>query len=290
MIHIKNAKKSEVLVTLENEANFLVGLNDNLTMLMEVGGKAREEMDKILVQNAVLKGITQTVRKEVNGHFDLLTGIKYAVENLNLWIIKLREQFNRLNTKTFDDETLTFRERGMLDGLSAINFFNRYTTMVLDILTIGAYDGSDSKHILNKIDLTMFTESASYYGALLVRFNQPAKTLNEMIENLSDELADEMSEQILRGAEGDAAVSIRKGLAPHQLNPVHWFYLWRMRRDVETLRVGQEQIDVLAMKIARLNNRNSGVEDPALDAQIEVYTDKITKIKARQREIIERYS
>jgi hypothetical protein len=63
-----------------------------------------------------------------------------------------------------------------------------------------------------------------------------------------------------------------------------------MRRDVDTIRNGENQIKVLAMKIARLNNKAAGTEDPNLDHAINTYSDEIVKIKARNRSIVEKYN
>lgn len=288
MIHIKNAKRTDVIAALETETNFLIGLKDNIVMLRDISGTAGDDVKKAIETNATLKSIVSGLRREIH-NADLLTALQYAIENLQVWGARLKEIITKSDTKVWDDSTITFRERGVLDAISSINFFNRYADTVLNVLLTAAYDGADPKTIMSKVDLSFFSDTAAYFTTLVVRFNQPAKELWKMIEDLSDELVDDLSADILRGTDGEASVSIRKGLAPHQLNPLHWVYVWRMKRDLETIRSGNEQIELLALKIARLNNKNSGVQDPNLDHQIEVYTDKIIKIKARNNKIVESY-
>lgn len=290
MLRIKNVKKADTLATLSAEINFLTGLKDNLTEIQNLPEEALDPVHTVISRNAIIAGIEKGSRKAIPGNPDLLDVISHALTGLTIWAGMLEGALKGAKSQTFDTETITFKERGLLDAISAINYFNRYTDMLLDVLTTSAYENIAADKILTKIDLAMFNNTALYYTTLLIRFNQSPKDLNEMIDKLSDEVADELSEEILRGADGDAAVSIRKGLAPHELNPVHWYQLWVMRRDVETIRNGQRQIDVLAMKIARLNNKAAGVEDPSLDHAINVYTDEIIKIKARNRAIVEKYN
>lgn len=290
MIHIKDTKKAEVILVLDREQNFLTGLKDNLVILNGVQGDAHADIAQFIRQNATLKSIDTQIKKGLNIQSDLLKVVYYAIENVELWLGRLREQISKSSTQTYDANTVTFKERGILDAISAVNFFNRYTTMLVDVLTTHAYDKTDLAKMVSKVDLEFFNNTSAYYASLVIRFNHPVKELSKIIDQLSDEVADELSEDILKGAEGEGAVSIRRGLSPHQINPVHWYLVWAMKKDVQAIKNGQAQIDLLAMKIARLNNKASGVEDPTLDHQIEVYSDEIVKIKARIRSTLEKYN
>lgn len=290
MIRIRNTKKTDVLTTLSVEINFLVGLRDNLQELRNLPASVQADIGEAFKRNGIIAGIEKKVRKEVPGQADFLETLSYSLTGLTIWLGMIESTLKGSKAQVYDSETMTFKDRGLLDAISAVNFFNRYTDMLLDVITTYAYSQDPINKILSKVDLAFFSETADYYGTLVVRFNQSPKALNEMIEQLSEEIADEVSEEILKGAEGEASVSIRSGLAPHQLNPVFWWQLWAMRRDVESIRNGENQIKVLAMKIARLNNKASGTEDPNLDHAIETYSNEIIKIKARNRAIVEKYN
>ncbi|UOX39608.1 putative virion structural protein [Aeromonas phage ZPAH34] len=290
MLHIKDTRKGEVINVIEREQNYLVGLKDNLVMLSGVSDKVKDEMMALINQNAILKSINGQVKKGLNSQTDLIRIIGFGIENIELWMGRLKDLVNKSSTQVYDEHTVTFKERGILDAISAINFFNRYTTMIIDVLTTYGYDKTDVSKQLTKVDYSFFTDTANYYATLLIRFNQPAKALSEMIEQLSDEVVDNLSEEIVKGVDGIGAVSIKEGLSPHQLNPVHWYLLWVMKRDVRAIKTAQARIDLLAMKIARLNNKSSGLEDPTLDHQIEIYTDQIIKDNAYIRQIREKYN
>lgn len=290
MLHIKDTRKGEVISVIEREQNYLIGLKDNLVMLSDVKNEIKDEMIRTVNQNAVLKSVYMQVKKGLNTQTDLIRIIGFGIENIELWMGRLKNLVDKSSTQVYDEHTVTFKERGILDAISAINFFNRYTTMVIDVLTTMAYDGTEINKQLTKVDYSFFTDTANYYATLLIRFNQPAKTLSEMIDQLSDEVVDELSEEIVKGVDGIGAVSIKEGLSPHQLNPAHWYLMWVMKRDVRAIKTAQARIDLMAMKIARLNNKGSGLEDPSLDKQIEVYTDQIIKDNAYVRQIREKYN
>ena len=290
MILIKNYSKSDLLLTIDRELNHVVGFKDSMKLFKEVLG-GYNALSTYVDHNAVLKGIQSKVKSKIGNNFDLLGAIEMGVNNVASVLPELRKQVSQSSTKTYDGETITFKERGILDTVSAINFFNRYTNMVLDILLTQGYDEkTDVKSLLNKVDFAFFNDTATYYGNLLTRFSEGYKVVLEAIEALSDEQVDDLSEGIIAEAEGKEAVSVRQGLAPHELNPVFWFRLWKMRRDVSTIQVSQEQIELMAMKIARLNNKRSGTEDPALDRQIETYENEILKKRAKIEAIMGKYN
>lgn len=290
MILIKNYSKSDLLLTIDRELNHVVGFKDSMKLFKEILG-GYNTLGTYVEHNAVLKSIQSKVKSKIGSNFDLLSAIEMGVNNVASVLPELRKQVSTSSTKTYDGETITFKERGILDTISAINFFNRYTNMVLDILLTQGYDEkADVKSLLNKVDFAFFNDTANYYSTLLFRFSEGWKVVLEAIENLSDEQVDDLSEGIIAEAEGKEAVSVRQGLAPHELNPVFWFRLWKMRRDVSTIQVSQEQIELMAMKIARLNNKRSGTEDPALDRQIETYENEILKKRAKIEAIMGKYN
>lgn len=290
MILIKNYSKSDLLLTIDRELNHVVGFKDSMKLFKEILG-GYNTLGTYVEYNAVLKGIQSKVKSKIGSNFDLLSAIEMGVNNVASVLPELRKQVSTSSTKTYDGETITFKERGILDTISAINFFNRYTNMVLDILLTQGYDEkADVKSLLNKVDFAFFNDTANYYSTLLIRFSEGWKVVLEAIDNLSDEQVDDLSEGIIAEAEGKEAVSVRQGLAPHELNPVFWFRLWKMRRDVSTIQVSQEQIELMAMKIARLNNKRSGTEDPALDRQIETYENEILKKRAKIEAIMGKYN
>ena len=152
MILIKNYSKSDLLLTIDRELNHVVGFKDSMKLFKEILG-GYNALGTYVDHNAVLKGIQSKVKSKIGSNFDLLSAIEMGVNNVASVLPELRKQVSTSSTKTYDGETITFKERGILDTISAINFFNRYTNMVLDILLTKGYDEkADVKSLLNKVD------------------------------------------------------------------------------------------------------------------------------------------
>lgn len=288
MIIISDTSKIDVIAAIDKEGNYLQGLLDTIQLLGD--NAANLQAAQAYVQrNAVLKGIENDLRKQLDSRSDLITAITYAVKQLITWTPKLKDRIVKSKTSVYDVETINFREKGILDSVSAIGFFNRYASIVLDILITQAGKEVNMTTFLSKVDIAFFTNTAKYFSHLVVRFSAPVKSLETMIDDLSDETYDATSEEIIRTQVGDKAVSVQRNLAPHELNPLYWYKRQRMKKDIKSIIDANADIDMLAMKIARLNNRRTGQEDPALERQIEIYQDEMIKKHGKIAEIEARY-
>ncbi|QZA70589.1 hypothetical protein AH04_108 [Erwinia phage AH04] len=288
MIIISDTPKTDVIVSIDKELVYLRGLSDTIKLLRD-GSDNLAAVEGYIQRNAVLKGIEGDVRKHINSRSDLIGTMDFAINQLIAWVPKLKDRIIKGKTDTFDVETITFQEKGILDSISAINFFNRYSGVVLDIVITEAGKEVSLNSFLTKVDLAFFNNTPKYYSNLLVKFSQSIKTLDTMIDDLTDEPYDAQSEEILAASVGDKAVSVQRNLAPHQLNPLYWWKRRQMKKDIKTIIDSNADVDMLAMKIARLNNRRSGVEDPGLDRQIEIYQDEIIKKQGKIAQIEARY-
>lgn len=288
MIIISETPKLDVLVAIDKEASRVKGLIDTIRLLSDSPENAIA-VEAYVQKNAVLKGIEGSLKKGLDSRAQLIPALGYAVSQLDMWLPKLRERIVKSKTSVYDAQTVTFKEKGILDTISALDFFNRYATMVLNIALTQAGKEVNMHSFLTKVDLTFFNDTSKYFSGLLIRFSQSIKSLEEMIDNLSDETYDATSEDIIRGTLGDNAVAPLRGLAPHHLNPVYWYRRQKMKSDVKLISSTNEEIEMLAMKIARLNNRRNGVEDPEIDRQIEMYQDELIKRQGKIMQIEAKY-
>lgn len=288
MIIINETPKLEVLVAIDKESAHVKGLLDTIHLLKD-SPENIAAVNGYIQKNAVLRGIENQLKKGLNPHADLIDSLEYAAKQLDMWLPKLRDRILKSKTSVYDVETITFREKGILDIVSALNFFNRYATMVLNIVLTQAAKEVNFASFLTKVDITFFNNTPNYFAGLLIRFSQSVKSLEEMVENLSEETYDATSEEILRNSVGDKAVSALRGLAPHELNPLYWWKRRQMKADIKAIVDTNQDIDMLAMKIARLNNRRDGTNDPDIDRQIEVYQDALIKKQGKIMQIEAKY-
>lgn len=288
MIIISETPKLDVLNAIDKEAAHVKGIIDTIQLLKDSPENVAA-VEAYISKNAVLRGIESQLKKGLNSHATLIGSLHYAANQLDLWIPKLRERILKSKTSVYDAETITFREKGILDTVSALNFFNRYVTMVLNVVLTMAAKEVNMNSFLTKVDINFFNGTPNYFAGLLIRFSQSVKSLEEMIDNLSDEVYDATSEEILRNTVGDKAVSALRGLAPHELNPLYWYKRQQMKADIKTIMNTNQDIDMLAMKIARLNNRRNGTNDPEIDRQIEIYQDELIKKQGKILQIEAKY-
>lgn len=287
MINISNTPKVDVIVAADKEATYLQGLMDTLQLLRE-SPENITLVENYIQRNAVLKGLENDLKRNLDSRATLLSAMSFAIGQLSVWAPKLRERVVKSKTSTYDAETITFREKGILDAISSLNFFNRYAGMVLNIVLTQADKEVNMNTFLSKNDMAFFNNTAKYFTALVIRFSQSIKDLETMIDDLSEETYDLQSEEILRAQLGAKAVSLR-GLAQYELNPLYWWKRHQMKKDIKAVISAEADIDMLAVKIARLNNRRTGVEDPTLDRQIEVYQDELIKRQGKIAQIESRY-
>lgn len=288
MIIISETPKLDVLVAIDKEASRVKGLMDTISLLTDSPENTLAVVNYVH-KNAVLKGIEGNLKKGLDTRSELIPALGYALTQLDLWLPKLRERILKSKTTVYDAETISFKEKGILDTVSTLDFFNRYATMVLNIVLTQAGKEVNMNSFLTKVDMVFFNDTAKYFSGLLIRFSQSIKSLEEMIDNLSDETYDATSEEIIRGTLGERAVAPLRGLAPHELNPVYWYKRQVMKRDVKLISSANEEIEMLAMKIARLNNRRNGIEDPEIDRQIEMYQDELIKRQGKIMQIEAKY-
>lgn len=290
MIIISETPKLDVLIAIDTEIATVAGLRDTIDLLKDGDPENMKLVEEAVQKNAVLKGIENDLKRGLSTSVTLVGGIEDALDQLNLWLPKLRDRIVKSPTKIYDKETITFKEKGILDSVSSINFWNRYATMVLDILIDQATKSQDLSKLLTKVDFRFFNDTPKYFSHLTIKFADSIKNLEGMIDGLSEETYDEVSEQVIEAAAGIDSVSVQRNLAPHQLNPLHWFKMRRMRKDINKIQSNVESINMLAMKIARLNNRRNGSENPSLDSQIETYQDAIIKKRAQNIETEAKYN
>lgn len=289
MIIISETPKLDVLVALDREAATVSGLRDTIALLKQGDPDNLKLAEAVVQKNAVLKSIENELKRTLSPSFTLLGSIEDALGQLNLWLPKLRDRIAKSPTKIYDKETITFKEKGILDTISSVNFWTRYATMVLDIVIDQATKQQDLGKTLTKVDFAFFNDTAKYFAHLTVKFCESVKDMEAGIDNLSDETYDEVSEQIITAQMGAGGAAIA-GIAPHQFNPLHWYKYGKMKKDVSRIQSNTESIQMLAMKIARLNNRNNGAPNPDLDRQIEVYQNAIIKKRAENIAIEARYN
>lgn len=289
MIIISKTPKMDVLAAIDRERSLVQGLLDNFGLLYDTGSETVAKVEGLVEKNAVFNGIQKELKRVMNPRATLLHETQEALNTILMWIPKLRARVDKSRVTVYDKETISFQEKGILDAVASINFYTRYASMVVDVLLTQAHKEVNMQSYLTKVDFQFINDTAKYFAHLTVKFNDSVTNLDKMVDDLSDELYDPTSEEVIKATLGQKAVAMH-GLGPHELNPLYWYKVAIMKKDVAVIASSHEKIEMLASKIARLNNQRTGHEDPALDRAIETYQNEIIKHQAKIVDIEARYN
>lgn len=289
MIIIQDTSIKEVHDTVVIEQASAVGIKDTIALLKNSSDKVNDVIDAYVSKNAILKSIQNAVTAKHGQSLKLVEAIEFAESMIIIMLPKLEAILKASKNKVFDTETVSFKERGVFDMISSINFFNRYASMAIDVVLQATATNEEPNKYLRKVDFEFFNNNGKYFAILLNKFCSGAEPVLKTIDNLSDEIYDAESAEVIRGLEGPEAVTLN-GMAPHHLNPYFWYKKVRVKQDVNTIRANNETIDVLAMKIARLSNRVAETPDPSLERAIEVYENQIIHLRSKNAEIEAKYA
>lgn len=289
MIIISKTPKMDVLAAIDRERSLVQGLLDNYGLLWDTGSETVAKVEGLIEKNAVFNSIQKELKRVMNPRATLLHESQEALNTILMWLPKLRARIDKSRVTVYDKETISFQEKGILDAVASINFYTRYASMVIDVLLTQAHKEVNMQSYLTKVDFQFINDTAKYFTHLTVKFNDSVTNLDKMVDDLSDELYDPTSEDVIKATLGQKAVAMH-GLGPHELNPLYWYKVAIMKKDVAVIASSHEKIEMLASKIARLNNQRTGHEDPALDRAIETYQNEIIKHQAKIVDIEARYN
>lgn len=285
MIIVKNTDLSAVLKNINIEKEFLLGLKDSLALIHQSEEGVKEEITAYIKNNAVINSIATKAQREISSRHTLLETLDFGLNNGIALLDYISQQFSAGKVKVFDTATISFRQKGMFDWISSINFFGKYTSKLIDVILT---QPKNITHYLNRVDFEFINKTAGYYTIILKRLCSALKDIKRTIDMLSTETYSESESSLIEQIKGRQAVNL--GLAPHNLNPMYWIRYGKMVSDVNTLKSNHEKIDMYAMKLQKLENRRNKTPDPSIDRQIEYWQNQIQLLDAQIAQIEERYS
>lgn len=285
MIIVKNTSKEDVLANIATEKTFLQGLGDTVASISASPDSVLIDIFDYVKHNAVLNGISENARKRISSKHDFFQTLSFAIKNGLAVLSYIETVFQKTNTKVYDTATLTYKQKGMFDFISAVNFFSSYTAKVLDIILT---QPKTLQGMLTKADLEFVNKTVNYYNNLLARMCESERDLKRSIDVLSDDVYDEENASILTQVKGRDAVNTN--LMPHELNPLYWIKYQLMKKDVNRIKNNRGKIDVYAMKLQKLENKKRHTEDPTLDRQIEYWVNEIQILDAEIADIEAKYA
>lgn len=284
MIVIKDAELSVVLKNIDAERTFLDGLKNNIGMLQNSSSDILSGIHNYVRRNAVFNSISEKAKRSISSKHDIFQTMSFALANGIALLNDIEARLKKSNIKVFDTATITYRQKGMFDWISAINFFGKYTSSFIDVCLT---QPKTVNNYLTKADFQFINKTAEYYNVVLARLCDSLSNIKRSLDLLSDETYDESESSIIENIRGKQAASI--GFAPHVFNPGYWIRYRTMVKDVNTIKSSREKIDMYAMKLQRLENKRNNSEDPAIDRQIEYWQNEIQILDANIANIEAKY-
>lgn len=284
MIVIQETPKEQIEMIINAETITIDGAYNALMIVKEGEEGGLKEALKSIEKNSVLNGIQNQIKRS-RGNVDLVSALIHALDTSSALLKYADNYIKTSKTRIYDDNSLTFKDKGVLDWVSTINFFGRYTSIILNIIL--SEPGKSETKILVKNDLAFFNQTVKYFTHVLDQLCENKEYLIKNLKSLSDELYSEENEQILLTMLKKEQVTT--GLAPHQFNPMFYIRRRRMHKDVKIIKRNQEEIKYWVAKIQERQNARDGTNDPAIDYQIQTYSDQITILNSQIKQLMEKY-
>lgn len=282
MIIIKDTPLADVISNIAIEQGSVTALRDTLAMIQSSSDIA--SIEKYLTTNAVLRGIVNKAKTDISSRHDFFTTLSYTLTTASKLLEDIKKRFQSSKTRIFDTTTISYREKGMFDWISAINFLSGYTSKLFDIVLT---QPKDIARYLTKADFEYINKTWTYYLIVMKRLSAAPLTLTRSLDLLSDAPYDPENDTLLAQLRGRDAID--NGLAPHKFNPYYWLNYGVMLRNVSRIKSNRESIDLYAMKLQKLEQDKQGNSDPAIDRQIEYWQNEIRILDAEIANIEEKY-
>lgn len=261
------------------------------------GNIGRMEANKIDVEREVNSWvITKSIVRDLAASPYRGLTFNFAMDHALSTIASLCEGLGKLVSKdrndVWDGKLLNLRQANILNTLEHIDHFLKYTTFVYDVLlTQKNKKARDADSYLQKTDARFLAQTLEFYKGTLMFLLKGSVQILKDLEKIPEVDVDETSLSVLEGTTSKKEMElIKNGFGVHNLNPVFWWKLGRMNMHVAEVDKARNENDTFAMKINQANNLRNGVNDAALDEQIEVYQDEIIKNVARINAIEAQYA
>lgn len=282
---VKTFKKKDIVSSLQTIQVGARDLSDNLTRMAAVVDIATASEQWVLT-----KGIAQRARKAgvIPSSYvlqDLLEFNALTVYKLSDFLIKEVNKYDSI----WDGKLLTVRQANILNMIEYLSFWVDYTNGVLEVLiTLSTDKGVNPESVVTKDFYRWLSGTSPFYASFNIQLASGSKEIEKAINQLPETDVDENTIAVLQESTGLRDMSVVKtehGFGIHSINPIFWSsVLWSK---VQLVRIDRMRAsnEILAMKINQAINRKNGVNDAALDKQIEVYQDAIIKHTAKIKDI-----
>lgn len=189
---------------------------------------------------------------------------------------------------TWDKSNVTVKQIAILNLLEHLNFFLKYSELLLDVAITNKSSALEPDKYLNKHDNNFLLNSLNDYSAQAVKLLGGSKAILKDIDEQPDIEVSDIDVEMLE-ATASPGLTV-KNLGVHSLNPMYWISSMIANRRLKVIENARKKNEQFAMKITQAINKRNGEEDPELERLIEVYQNEIIKNEALIAEIEAKYA
>lgn len=285
---VKNFKKSELQIKLDS---LLVGARD-LSSNIERMEANKIDLSSYINQWVVTKSVVKALEAAGYRGVGYVHMTKAALKVIEALIPMLSKVVRDQREEIWSGRTMNLRQVNLLNLLEHIEHWLRYTTLVYDVLlTLNNQGTNQPEALVAKGDAKWVNGTLEFYKNMSVTLLKGAMAINKALEAIPQVDVSEGSLAVLEATEGKDSVDLNKqGFGIHHVNPIYWYDLGVMNLNVARIEKMRRQNELFAMKINQAANKKNGVNDAALDEEIEIYQDEIIKNVNTIEEIERKYA
>lgn len=286
--NVKTFKKSQLIDKLSALQVITRDLEANLERLTVNKISLDHQINQWAVTQSVVKHLDNSGYRGV-GYLRMVTGNLTTLSALYPSLIKLVQQ-NK--DEIWDGKILNLRQANLLNLIEHIEHWLKYTTLSFDVLMSLHNKATTSPELAaSKADARWLNGTLEFYKGTCLELLKGSRLILQALEAVPEIEVSETSVAVLESTEGkDKLDMLKKGFGVHQLNPLFWFGLANMKYNLAVIEKARRDNELFAAQISRAVNQKNGVNDAALDEQIEVYRDEIIKNVALMERIENSYA
>lgn len=282
--NVKEIKKSDLQTSIRTEIG-LVRQVQEIRQLMLTHGVDIDDKFQWTVPGSIMNNIHKFANRQIK--------LSHVVDGTASTFVKVLEYLQSFvekeKTSLWNSESLTIKQANALTLIEQISFWTKYTQLLLDGIISEKYDPKKSG--LTSADFSFLNKTLSYYVDISSMAFGTSEEIIKKFNELMDGQAEESSLEILESVRGVSAVSpFDRGISIHHFTPIYWIENMMMNYDLYRLKKMKDDNLYFASKIAQIENRRNGENDPLIDSQINVYQERLIKNRATSDRIRAKYN
>lgn len=288
--YVKNVKDftaaeiNTILSTIEVGAS---SLEDNLRMMKSAKVQMNPNASQWFIPASILKSLAS------NGfrHNSIEEPVLFSAGIVKLVVADLTKMVREIGQNLWVGKTLTMKQAMILNMLEHLQFWNRYSELLVSTMLSATNEDKQPGEILSGYDNKWLNGTKGFYETFTVTLMKGSRSIIDRIKNAPELIVDENTIEILE-ASGDKNIGnvVNQSFGIHLITPIFWVSLAKSKiqlRRIENMRARNAQF---SMKISQAINKKGGEPDPKLDRQIEIYQAEIAKNEAAIEAIEESYA